>query len=88
MSEPRWYADRSMGNWQGVVRGELIETEQQRERRHRAEMVVGLSALFALASEDRDWTSQDVERARQLKERLGASLTEACAAVVRREDLQ
>jgi hypothetical protein len=85
---PAWFRDRTMGNWRGVVRGELIETEQARERRHRAEMVVGLSALFALASEDRDWTSQDVERARQLKERLGASLTEACAAVVRREDLQ
>jgi hypothetical protein len=77
-----------MGNWQGVVRGELIETEQQRERRHRTEMVAGLSALFALAADDRDWTVGDGERARELLRRLGASLDAACAATARRETLQ
>jgi IS4 transposase len=88
MSEPRWYADRSMGNWQGVVRGELIETEQQRERRHRTEMVAGLSALFALATDDRDWTDDDGTRAEELLGRLRTSLADARAAVARREGLQ
>jgi hypothetical protein len=77
-----------MGNWEGVVRGQLVETEQARERRHRAEMVAGLSALFALASDDRDWTREDGDRAAQLHARLGDSLADARAAAARRESLQ
>jgi hypothetical protein len=85
---PAWFRDRTMGNWRGVVRGELIETEQARERRHRAEMVVGLSALFALATDDRDWTDDDGTRAEELLGRLRTSLADARAAVARREGLQ
>jgi hypothetical protein len=84
-----WYRERSLGaDWHGVVRGQLIESERDRERRHRAEMVAGLSALFALASEDRDWTEADGARAEELLARLGASLATARAAVARRETLQ
>jgi hypothetical protein len=88
MPDPSWFRDRTMGNWEGVVRGQLVETEQARERRHRSEVVAGLSALFALAADDRDWTDGDGERARQLLQRLGVSLDAACAAAARRESLQ